>query len=358
MTALLKKYTAIKYAVALAAAMLLASTVSCHHIEDYDNTATDNFELLWKLFDEHYCFFGQKGDVDWNEVHGRYAARVDACSTYRELFTLCANMCNELRDGHVNLSSSFATSYYKEWWSDYPQNYDKRVVEENYLFFRGTQVGPITYAVLPQNVAYVSIPTFATGIGEGNLDWVLAYLQTCSGLIVDVRDNGGGSMTNVETWVSRFLRQRTLVGYIIHKTGPGHTDFSEPYAYYYAPPADRQLWTKPVAVLTNRSTFSAANNFVSVMKLLPGVTVIGDTTGGGCGMPLTFDLPCGWTVRMSAAPVLDARGNPTEFGVDPTPGYDIDITAMDTAAGRDPILEAAVALLSGNSGGMPVQTAR
>ncbi|WP_438589109.1 S41 family peptidase [Duncaniella dubosii] len=56
---------------------------------------------------------------------------------------------------------------------------------------------------------------------------------------------------------------------------------------------------KTVIVLANRSTFSAANNFVSVMKLLPGVRVVGATTGGGSGMPYSSELPCGWSVRFS-----------------------------------------------------------
>lgn len=335
----------------MAIVAVASALTSCHSIPEYDNTADGNFEQLWTLFDEHYCFFDRNG-VDWDSVYRAYAPRVEGCRSRRELFNLCADMVNELRDGHVNLASPFATSYYKKWWSDYPQNYDKRIVEENYLYFGGQQIGAVVYFVLPQNIGYISIPSFSSGIGEGNLDYVLSYFGLCDGLIIDVRDNGGGQMDNVETWVSRFITKRTLAGSISHKTGKGHNDFSEPYEYYYEPPAGHLLWRKPVAVLTNRSTFSAANNFVSIMRLLPRVTQIGDVTGGGSGMPLSFDLPCGWVVRMSACPVYDPEGNLTEDGL--APHISVTQTSADIAAGRDPILEAAIAhLTSGNIPELP-----
>ena len=86
-------------------------------------------------------------------------------------------------------------------------------------------------------------------------------------------------------------------------------DFSEPYPFYFDPaPSNRIMWGKPVVVLCNRSTFSAANNFVSVMKCLPGVTVAGSTTGGGSGMPFSSELTNGWGVRFSASPVRDPGG--------------------------------------------------
>ena len=331
---------------AIAAVVMTVTFVGCHEIEEFDNNGRGNFEQLWTLFDEHYCFFKEKG-VDWDSVYAEYAPKAADCKSYEQLFGVCSDMLAELKDGHVNLSSWFNTFYYRDWWSAYPQNFNERVIEQNYLSFDYRQLGPVIFDVLQQNIGYMRIDNFESGLGDSNMTAILNHMAMCNGLIIDVRDNGGGSMTNVETVVSRFIKRKTLVGYIMHKTGPGHDDFSEPYAYYYAPPDGALVWSKPVAVLCNRSTFSAANNFVSVMKLLPNVTVIGATTGGGSGMPMSYELACGWGVRMSASPVLDAEGNGTEFGVDPTDGFEVGITAMDTAAGRDPIIDKAVALLSG-----------
>ncbi len=321
------------------------SLASCHHIDSWDNDPVGNFEALWTIVDEHYCFFKEK-DVDWQEVYSRYRPRIHDEMSARELFTICSEMLAELRDGHTNLTSGLNTSYYTKWWSDYPQNYDERLVEQYYLNFSENHIGSVTYAMLQDNVGYIRYPSFNSGLGHGNIDAMLSSLITASGLIIDIRDNGGGGLDNVETLVMHFLRNRTLAGYLCHKTGPGHDDFSDPFAYYYDPVSEPHItWMKPVVVLTNRSTFSAANNFVSIMKMLPGIYIVGDRTGGGSGMPYSSEIPCGWGVRFSACSILDSEGRTTEFGIDPTEGCHVDLDPQLALQGRDTMLDFAVALL-------------
>ena len=333
----------------IAAVVALVALAGCHEVEEFSDNPRGNFEQLWTILDEHYCFFGQK-DVDWEEVHSRYSAQISDRMTDEELFGVCSRMLAELKDGHTNLSAPFDVSYYREWWTLYPQNYDKRLVEQYYLNYNFRTVGGITYAVLPENVGYMHYSSFSYAIGDGNLDMVLAYLATASGLIVDVRDNGGGSITNVETLVRRFISGRMYAGSICHKDGPGHDDFSKPYDFYFNP-ADpgRVCWAKPVVVLCNRSTFSAANNFVSIMKYVPGVTVVGATTGGGSGMPFSSELPNGWGVRFSASPVRDPEGCLTEFGVEPSDGCAVDLDPLAAFEGRDTLLDCAIAKVLENA---------
>ncbi len=329
--------------------VLLAATTSCHKLESWSDSQHGNFEALWSIMDQHYCFFTEKG-VDWDEIHSRYVAKVSDDMTDKELFYVCADMLNELRDGHTNLSSSFNVSYYRKWWSDYPENYNARLVEEHYLNFNYLSAGGMDYAILPQNVGYMRYSSFNSMVGESNLDQILLHLNVCDGLIIDVRDNGGGSMTNVETIVRRFITERTLAGYISHKTGPGHDDFSEPYAYYYDPAeAGRIMWGKPVVVLASRGTFSAANNFVSIMQYRPNTVIAGSTTGGCSGMPFNSELPNGWGIRFSACSVLDAKGNTTEQGIEPTPGCAVDLDPVQALDGHDTILDFAISYLTGTS---------
>lgn len=327
-------------------AILALLTSSCHEIDEWDNNPRGNFDALWTILDEHYCYFKEK-NVDWDDVYCRYSARLDDNMTQQELFQVCAEMLEELRDGHTNLISSFNTSYYRKWWSDYPQNYDERLWQEYYFNFNYRSINGISFGILPQNIGYVNYPSFMYSIGEGNLDAILAHVITCNGLIIDVRNNGGGELTNVETLVRRFISQRTLAGYIIHKTGPGHNEFSKPYAFYYDPADNgRVTWRKGVVILTNRSTYSAANNFVSIMKYLPNVRVVGDTTGGGSGMPYSSELPNGWGVRFSACPMLDPQGNDTEFGVEPSEGCAVDLDPQIALQGHDTMIDFAINLLN------------
>ena len=330
-------------------ALLLTAAVgltACHDMEEYTDDPRGNFEALWSILDEHYCFFDSK-NVDWDKVHDTYSRRISDRMTREELFIVCADMLAELRDGHVNLSAPFNTSYYRAWWSDYPQNFSKRLIEESYFNFNYRQSSGMMYGFLENNIGYIYYESFSSPVGEGNLDHALNFLSTANGLIIDVRDNGGGSLTNVETFVARFIDRPTLVGYISHKTGPGHNDFSEPYAITYRPAQEgRVRWAKPIVVLTNRSTFSAANKFASVMKNLPGVTIVGSVTGGGSGVPFSSELPCGWGIRFSACSMLDALGESTEGGITPSEGCAVDLDPMDALSGRDTILEKAIEILN------------
>lgn len=325
---------------------MLALFTACHDVVEYADNPRGNFESLWSTLDQRYCFFQEKG-IDWDSIHAVYSPRISDKMTSQELFDVCADMLGELRDGHVNLIAPFNTSYYRQWWSAYPENFNKRLIEESYFNYNYRQTSGMMYGYLSENIGYIYYGSFSSAVGEGNLDYVLHFLRTANGLIIDVRNNGGGSISEVETFVSRFIRDVRTVGYISHKTGPGHGDFSEPRAIVYRPAAEGRIrWGKPIVVICNRSTFSAANNFVSVMKSLPYVTVVGTRTGGGAGMPFNSELPNGWGVRFSSAPMLDCHRQSTESGVDPSEGCALDMDPATVLSGHDTILDFAVALLN------------
>ena len=147
---------------------IFAALTSCHEIPDYPDNPKGNFEALWTTIDQHYCFFEEKG-VDWQEVHDRYAPLVTDRMSSQQLFRVWSDMINELRDGHTNLSSPFATSYYRKWWSDYPQNFNERLIQQHYFNFNYVQLGAFTYGILPENIGYIRYSTFSSGIGAGNL---------------------------------------------------------------------------------------------------------------------------------------------------------------------------------------------
>ena len=319
--------------------------IGCHPIEEFEQNNQGNFDALWTAIDEHYCFFEDK-DIDWDEVYDKYSPMINESLSRTQLFGVCESMLNELQDGHTNLSSGFETSYYKKWWSDYPQNFNRRLIEENYLKFEYKQLGSVIYGILPENIGYILMPTFSGGLSNSNIDWILSDLLTTNGLIIDIRDNGGGMMSYAETWVRHFITKPLHAGYIVHKNGPGHNDFDAPHPIEFnTPEPEHIVWIKPVVLLTNRSTFSAANYFVMCMKELPQVVHAGATTGGGAGMPYSQELPNGWSIRMSAVKVLNSKGENTEVGISPDSNCEIDMNPQAEAAGRDSMLEFAITLL-------------
>lgn len=330
------------HSIILAAVSLLLCLQGCHPAPDYQDDPYGNFDCLWQTVNDHYCFFEEK-DIDWQAVGAAFRAKVSADTRWDQLYSICASMLYTLEDGHVNLTTPFATSYYRKWWTDYPQDFNLRTLQENYLNFQYLSTSGIMYAMLEDHVAYIYIPSFSSRIGRGNLDYVLALLSDSRGLIIDIRDNGGGLLTNIEVLVSRFIDRDYTGAYITHKLSPAHGDFSAPYPLVYKPAEeDRVKYTRPVVVLTNRSCFSAANSFAAVMKGLPQVVVAGARTGGGGGMPFTSELPNGWSVRFSACPMYDSAGRSIESGIDPTPGFEATSPAVELAEGKDAILDLAI----------------
>lgn len=324
---------------------LMLATTSCVNEEEFDNTPQGNFEALWKILDEHYCFFDYKQHeygLDWQQVYNNYKVRVDEHMTSTQLFEVLCNMLAELRDGHVNLSASIDYGRYWSWFENYPTNFSDSL----YRRYMGTDyriAAGLSYRILDDNIGYMRYESFANGMGEGNLDDAFIHMALCRGLIVDIRSNGGGNLTNAEKLAARFANEKTLVGYVQHKTGPGHSDFSSMEARHLEPSANIR-WQKPVVVLVNRGVFSAANEFTMYMKELPMVKIVGDHTGGGSGMPFSSSLPNGWTVRFSAIPMYDARRQSCEFGIEPD--YHVEQTTDDFQRGRDTLIEFARQLLA------------
>lgn len=319
--------------------------MSCTEPLTYTGSKDDpykNFDMLARIVRERYCFFKQK-DVDWDAVTSKSRAQITPETSPIELFSIMSGMLDSLRDGHVNLNAPFATSYYKKWWSDYPQDFNNRTLQEYYLKFGGFQKGGMTYCVfLPDTVGYVRIPSFSSQISPTTLDYIMASMSGTAGLIIDIRDNGGGFLTNVPEVVGRFITTKIPGGYIRHKTGPGPEDFSKPYRIEYEPAAQGRIryLGHPIVLLTNRSCFSAANDFTSVMRTLPNVTVVGARTGGGGGLPFSSELPNGWSIRFSASPINDIDDQLTEFGIDPD--IEVHCTPQELADGKDAILNHAL----------------
>lgn len=310
----------------------------------FDNNPKGNFDALWTIIDRNYCFFDYK-DIDWDAVYSEYSVRVTSTMDRDGLFKLLGQMLAELKDGHVNLTASHDITRYWEWQEEYPANFDISVQS----YYLGNDYGiasGMRYKIMEDNIGYLYYGSFSTDIGEGNLDQVLNRMAICKGLIIDVRSNGGGSLTNVEKITSRFFNQRKLIGYISHKVGPGHNDFSELYPKYVES-SDRVRYQKPVVVLTNRGCYSATNEFVSIMKYAPNVTVMGDQTGGGSGLPFTSELPNGWSVRFSASPMFNAEKEHIEFGVEPD--IYVSLQEEDIQKKRDTLIESARDFLKNNN---------
>ncbi|MCQ2344558.1 MAG: S41 family peptidase [Paludibacteraceae bacterium] len=304
--------------------------------------AQDNLEALWKIMDERYCFFEEK-NLNWDSIYYEYKRRLKGVRTVFGLFDLMDRMLGELEDGHVNLYTPFAVSSCSSWYDDYPKDFSFDLIKEHYLHRNYRTINGLYYDTI-DDVGYMYVSSFSVGIASATMQYVDYFFRNSKGVIIDVRNNGGGELTASESLAACMFKEKRHVGYIRHKTGKGHNDFSEPKRIFIDPAVRLIDWSdRRVVVLTNRRTYSSANDFVNIISYADNVTVIGGKTGGGGGMPLSRDLPIGWMVRFSAVPSFNADMESIDGGIDPDEF--VHINEEDYAAGVDPILEKALRII-------------
>ena len=196
---------------------------ACVNEEEFPDTAQGNFEALWKIIDEHYCFFDYKQHeygLDWNAIYNIYKVRAREEANKYQLFEVFTDMLSELRDGHVNLYSAFDNGRYWSWHEDYPTNFSD-TLQRKYLDTDYRIASGMRYRILDDNIGYAYYGSFTSPVSDSGLNEILRYFAFCNGIIIDIRENGGGDLTNAEKFAARFCNEKTLVGYLQHKTGKG-----------------------------------------------------------------------------------------------------------------------------------------
>ena len=292
---------------------------------------------MWHTIDRKYSYFELK-NIDWQTVYDTFRPKITEQSSSRELFEVLADMLFTLQDGHVNLVTSFDVTRNWNWYLKSPPNFDWNVVERHYLGENYEISGPLRNVWLPDTIGYIYYASFSNNISDAAIDYVIRKFMPAKGIIIDVRNNGGGNTLNVDKLVSRFADKSRLYGYERYKIGPGHNDFSEYYERYIEPDGDTQF-TGKVVVLTNRGCFSATNLFTLQMKSLPYVTIVGDSTGGGGGFPYYAQVPNGWIYRFSSTQMFDRNKKHVELGI--APDVQEYLRAGSVLSGRDDIIEKA-----------------
>ncbi len=159
------------------------------------------------------------------------------------------------------------------------------------------------------------------------------------GLVIDVRDNGGGWTTDI------LLASLTAPRHAYTIPRGADESMVSPFDY----PRDRRLiyaYQRPINVLINANSFSNAEIFAHSIKTIGRGTIVGEQTFGGVISTGGFSLIDGTTVRMPFRGWYLPDGTDMEHN-GTIPDLPVPLTPADEAAGRDPQLEAAVDELLG-----------
>jgi hypothetical protein len=132
---------------------------------------------------------------------------------------------------------------------------------------------------LPGNVGYLDLRSFSDGTeATETAVHAMNFLSNVDALIIDLRQNGGGSPEMVQL-ISTYLY---AADERIHLNDLYFRPADETTQYWTLPHVPgKRLAGQDVYILTSGRTFSAAEEFTYNLKNLKRATIVGETTGGG-----------------------------------------------------------------------------
>ncbi len=198
-------------------------------------------------------------------------------------------------------------------------------------------VPSVTSKMLDNNIGYIQLTVFGDTSAKDFHDQLAALMaKNPKGLVLDLRDNGGGLLDAAISIASEFIDHGDIVS---EKYGDGHI---VPH-----PATSGGLALKiPLVVLVNKNTASASEIVSGAIQDDGRGKLVGTVTYGKGTVqnwiPLSGDQGA---VAITIARWLTPNGNTIDKkGL--TPDVAVTMTADDVKAGRDPQLDAAVKLLT------------
>ncbi len=182
---------------------------------------------------------------------------------------------------------------------------------------RNSNYGISKVEILPENIGYLKINEFSFNDQEGTkaISSAVGMMQNTDALIIDVRDNPGGSARMISFLISHFFE-----GDPVHLTHIKQRYTNSSFDIY----TERNIPGKklpdlPIYVLVNENTGSAAEAFSYWLKNLERAKIIGTNTAGAGNMVSSRRIDNMFTLYVSTGEEVNpiTKSNFEGVGVEP-----------------------------------------
>lgn len=185
----------------------------------------------------------------------------------------------------------------------------------------------VEYEMLEDNVGYIQVSSFYEVTGQ---QFVMAIEdlenQGMEGLIVDLRDNGGGLLDVAVDMLDYMLPEGKIV-YTEDKYGNVTEEYNS---------TDEEQFDKPLAVLVNGYSASASEIFAGAVKDYGIGTIIGENTYGKGIVQRIFPLEDGSAIKLTICKYFTPNGNDIhKVGIAPDEEVELDVEAYRESEGED-----------------------
>jgi carboxyl-terminal processing protease len=190
--------------------------------------------------------------------------------------------------------------------------------------------------MLPERIGYIQLSQFTNGAAK-KLNQEITHLldQQAVGLILDLRGNPGGLLSEAVDVSSLFVTDGTIV--VEKLKGAEEKIFT-------ADGRSHPATETPLVVLVNKGSASASEIVAGALQDLDRATLMGETTFGKGSVQLPHSLADGSQLRVTIAEWLTPQRRQIH-GQGIAPDVVVEMTVEDVEQQRDPQLEKAVEFL-------------
>lgn len=286
---------------------------------DPEKTLTVNyasvFEAFWNGIDRNYLYWDiDRSKVNWDEVHSRYAplfARLNINDKQdlikgREYFSL---MTKDLSDGHFRITFS-SPLIEMDTVSPAQVRFKARGeinISDNTLY--GKNLRDFISDASLYTDAYTNLRLLTGKIGasgiyihynscflrEGyqsntNIKKLMDQFFTSAAssavttIVVDLRNNGGGDVSDLNFFIGSFFSGQTAFGYLKYKQGINRLDYTPDLDALVIPVKQAGLANKKIIVMLNGKSASMAEISALALSANPNTTIVGQQSFGALGM--------------------------------------------------------------------------
>ena len=288
------------------------------------------FEAFWNGMNSNYVFW-EIETVDWDNMYKTYKPRFEDLDKQRNdpksaqrAAQYLVDMTKDLADSHLEISFNGNANYVI---SNYPVTSPvfqpssirhqlrgdrapiplkvfNQVIPQYYL--TKAEHGSDGYnwhmnlGIIPRNnknIVYLQYSSFQLGqqYYSGNstptpirpiLDNFFRYTKDPSidGLILDLRGNPGGAVSDLDFLLGRLVTSPKHVGYTRTKNGSGRLDYTPWIKGHVNPQPGGTDFKKPIVVLVDMYSVSMSEmTSMSIKAIFPNAVLVGETTWGGTG---------------------------------------------------------------------------
>ncbi|MFK7767648.1 MAG: S41 family peptidase [Mariniblastus sp.] len=306
-------------------------------------SSTELFDAFADVMTTHYPFFKVR-NVDWQARLKEQRPKVKDGMSESELFDAMAAMLKDLNDGHVSLIAEIDGKNRKAdigstgtvqklkiafkdqdqiksfgiFYSTFADGFKSKIETDVLKGKSNSECNEqLIWGRVDEKVGYICIASMY-GYGAGGItqqvealhagmNKILTELADTEALIIDISMNSGGTDSISVELASHFADKRRL----------GFSKWPAAVKAYrndrYVVPFSKTskggvTYTKPVYVLQNDFSASAAEIFTMCMRSFPHVTTVGQPTSGALSDILNKQLPNGWELGISNEVYVDHKG--------------------------------------------------